>query len=163
MREIERLRAAMVLPSVSQLGVLVRDVDGAVEYYSSVFGLGPFTVYEFCPENVWLWEKPSHIKVKQGKAMWGDIELELIQTVEGESVYNEFLRDHGEGIQHLGFNVKNYDEMFQRFREAGFTPLLRVESYVRTYEGYLRCCSFDTCRVGGIVFEIIWKSWLMGD
>ena len=162
MEKVDELRALMALPPVSQLGVLVNDVDRAVNYYSSLFGLGPFTVYEFSPEKVWLWEKSSHIRVKQGKAMWGEIELELIQPLEGESIYNEFLRDHGEGIQHLGFNVVNYDEMFHRFEEAHFTPLLRVESYVDTYKGDLRCCSFDTRRVGGIVFEIIWKSWLMG-
>ena len=162
MEEFDKLRALMALPPVSQLGVLVNDVDRAVTYYASLFGIGPFMIYEFSPEKVWLWEKPSHMKNKYGKAIWGDIELELIEPLEGESIYDEFLKDHGEGIQHLGFNVADYDEMVHRFEEAHFIPLMRVESYVDAYRGDLRCCSFDTRRVGGIVFEIIWKSWLMG-
>ena len=161
MTKAEELKRVLGLPPVSQLGVVVREVGIAVERYSSIFGIGPFTVYEFTPEKHWLREKPSHVRVKQGKAMWGPIELELIQTLEGESLFSEFLRIHGEGIHHLGFNTPNYDEMFQKFREAGFAPLARAESYVETYKGYLRACQFDTYGVCGISFEIIWKSWLM--
>jgi len=149
------------LPPVSQIGVVVRDIDTAVNYYSSMFGLGPFTVYEFVPEKHWYMEEPSHLKLKMGKAMWGDIEWELLQPLEGKSIHKEFLESYGEGLQHLGFNVPNYDEMFAKFKKAGFTPLMRAETYVDTYKGYLRACYFDTRRVGGVIFEIIWKSWLM--
>ncbi len=51
--------------------------------------------------------------------------------------------------------------MFNKLKGAGFKPLVRVESYVEIYKGYVRACCFDTHRIGGIIFEIIWKSWLM--
>jgi 4-hydroxyphenylpyruvate dioxygenase-like putative hemolysin len=158
----ETLREVLALPPVSQIGVVVRDIDKAADYYSAVFGIGPFTIYEFVPEKHWYMEEPSHLKLKMGKAMLGKLEWEMIQPLEGKSLHQEFLQKHGEGLQHLGFNVPNYDEVFKRMRKAGFQPLMRAETYVDTYKGYLRACYFDTRRVGGVIFEIIWKSWLVG-
>lgn len=161
MTGIENLKIKLRLPPVSQIGMVVKDMDKAVQYYSSIFGIGPFTVYEFVPENHWFMEEPSYLKLLMGKAMLGDIEFELIQPLEGKSLHKEFLNSHGEGLQHLGFNVINYDEMFDKFLKAGFKPLMRAETYVETYKGRLRACYFDTREIGGILFEIIWKSWLM--
>jgi methylmalonyl-CoA/ethylmalonyl-CoA epimerase len=161
MMRTDALKIELGLPPIGQIGFVVKDMDTAVKYYSSIFGIGPFTVYEFVPEEHWFMEEPSYLKLKMGKAMWGDVELELIQPIEGRSFHKEFLETHGEGIQHLGFNVPNYDEMFEKFRAAGFKPAMRAESYVETYKGYLKACYFDTRRIGGIMFEIIWKSWLM--
>lgn len=158
MNSADKLKAQLELPSVSHIGVVVRDMDKAVEYYSSIFGLGPFTVYEFAPEKQWFLEKPSSFKMKMGKAMWGDVLLELLQPLEGRSLHKEFLDTHGEGMHHLGFLVPNYDEMFDKFKQAGFKPLTRVETYVETYKGNLKACYFDTRRIGGIIFEIVWWS-----
>jgi 4-hydroxyphenylpyruvate dioxygenase-like putative hemolysin len=160
MDSAEKLRAKLELPPVSHMGVVVRDMDKAVKYYSSIFGLGPFTVYEFEPEKHWFMEEPSPLKLMLGKAMWGNIELELIQHLEGKAVHKEFLDTHGEGLQHLGFLVPNYEEMFDKFKKAGFMPLMRAETYVETYKGNLKACYFDTRRVGGIIFEIVWRSWV---
>lgn len=161
MSNSENLRKSLSLPPVSQIGVVVRDIDKAVHYYSTVFGMGPFTVYEFVPEKHWYMEEPSHLKLKMGKAMLGNLEWEMIQPLEGKSLHQAFLDSHGEGMQHLGFNVGNYDDMFENMRSEGFQPLMRAETYVETYKGYLRACYFDTRKVGGVIFEIIWKSWLM--
>lgn len=148
------------LPPPSQIGVVVKDVQKTAEFYSSSFGLGPFTVYDFVPEKHWFKEEPSFVKLKMGKAMWGHLELELLQPLEGKSLHEEFLRTHGEGLQHLGINVRNYDEVFARMKKEGFQPLMRAETVVETYKGYLRACYFDTRKVGGVILEIIWKSWL---
>lgn len=158
MNSADKLKAQLELPSVSHIGVVVRDMDKAVEYYSSIFGLGPFTVYEFAPEKQWFLEKPSSFKMKMGKAMWGDVLLELLQPLEGRSLHKEFLDTHGEGMHHLGFLVPNYDEMFDKFKQAGFKPLTRAETYVETYKRNLKACYFDTRRIGGIIFEIVWWS-----
>ena len=161
MEKSENLRTKLELPPVSQIGIVVRNVDKAVNFYSSFFGMGPFTVYEFVPENHWYMEESSYLKLKMGKTMSGEIEWEMIEPLEGRSLHQEFLENHGEGLQHLGFNVPDYDEMFEKMINAGFKPLMRAETYVETYKGNLKACYFDTREVAGIIFEIIWKSWLM--
>jgi hypothetical protein len=35
----------------------------------------------------------------------GAVELELIQPIEGESIYFDFLREHGPGLHHIRFNI----------------------------------------------------------
>jgi len=72
--------------------------------------------------------------------MLGDIELCFMQPLEGKSIRKEFLDTHGEGIFNLVFNVRNYYEVFERFVKAGFEPISRAESYVETYQGYLKAC-----------------------
>jgi methylmalonyl-CoA/ethylmalonyl-CoA epimerase len=160
MGSMDELRKKLELPPPYQIGVVVADMDKAVEYYSTIFGVGPFTIYEFMPEKQWVLEKPSSFKLQLGKAIWGNLELELIQPLEGESPHKEFLEKYGGGLQHLGFLIHNYDEMFNKFKKTGFKPLTRAETYVETYGGYLKACYFDTRRVGGVIFEIIWKSWV---
>ena len=159
--DLQELKSKLKLPPVSQIGVIVKDMRATVEYYSRQFGIGPFNVYESSPDHYWFKNKPSYVKLRQGKAMLGDIELELIQPLEGESPYHEFLENEGEGLNHLGFNVPNYDEMYESFINAGIKQLMRVESYVKNYDGYIKACNFDTRQIGGVVIEIIWKSWLM--
>jgi len=162
MNDIQAVAAKIGLPRFAQLGVVVRDVKQTVALYSSVFGISPFTVYEWSPDKHWVDEKPSPLKLQIGKAQWGDIELELIQLLEGKSPHGEFLEKRGEGLHHLGFNVSNYHEVYGKMVDEGFKPMMRAESYVAPYKGNLKACYFDTTRVGGIIFEIIWKSWLTG-
>ena len=161
MTDIKELKTKLRLPPVSQIGVVVRDVDKAADYYSSLFGIGPFTIYEFAPEVHVFNGEQTYAKIKMGKAMWGNIELELIQPLEGKSPHMDFLQQRGEGVQHLGFNVPNFDELYENFIQEGFKPLLRSGSYVETYKGDLKVCYFDTDKVVGVLFEIIWKSWLL--
>ncbi|MEM3112500.1 MAG: VOC family protein [Candidatus Anstonellales archaeon] len=160
MRNDKNLISTLGLPPPSQIGIVVRDMKKAVEYYTSIFGIGPFLTYEFIPEKHWYMEEPSYLKLMMGKAMWGNFELELIQPLEGKSFHKEFLEKYGEGIQHLGFNISNYDEMFEKFKSAGFKPVMRAETYIEIYKGFLRATYFDTRHITGIMFEIIWKSWL---
>ncbi len=51
--------------------------------------------------------------------------------------------------------------MVRQFEAAGITPLMRAEAYVETYQGTVKACHFDTRAVGGVIFEVVWKSWLL--
>ena len=163
MKAMERLRSELRLPPVGQLGVVVADVERAVDYYSTRLGIGPFTVYEFVADKCWYGDdpNPAPYSTHVGKAMLGSVQLELVKPLVGESCFKSYLDSHGEGLQHLGFNVLNFDEVFEQLLGLGFKSLLRIESFVPTYDGFLKCACFDTDRVGGIVLELLYKSWLL--
>ena len=143
------LRAKLGLPPISQIGIVVRDMTRAVAFYEST------------PDKYWFKGTPSHMRLRQGKAMLGGIELELVQPLEGESPFHEFAATQGEGLHHIAFNTEDFDGMVRKFQEAGFQSLLLAEAYVPTYQGTVRACHFDTRAVGGVIFEVVWKSWLM--
>ena len=44
--QTEQVRNELALPPVNQIGVAVRDVSKAADFYSTLFGVGPFNVYE---------------------------------------------------------------------------------------------------------------------
>jgi hypothetical protein len=92
--------------------------------------------------------------------MWGNMELELLQPLEGKSPHMDFFRQHGEGLHHLGFFVPNFDELCENFLREGFKPVLESASYVETYKGSIKVRYWDTDKIVGVLFEIIYKSWL---
>jgi len=57
----------------------------------------------------------------------GNVELELIQPIDGESPHQEFLDEKGEGIQHLGFIVDNLQEEVESLTAEGSGVLLTSE------------------------------------
>jgi catechol 2,3-dioxygenase-like lactoylglutathione lyase family enzyme len=144
------------LPKIGQVGVVVKDIQKAVEYYSSVFGIGPFNIYDINPQRAWRNGKevrPS--KVKLAMADFGQVKLELIQLIEGnEDPIHKFLETYGEGLQHLGFYADNYDEWKLYAQEKGMAILyeLEVEDEVR---GKRRGFFMDSSKIGGVLFEII--------
>ncbi len=142
------VRQHLQLPAVGQIGVVVEDLDRTVAFYQSVFGLGPFDVREVGAPNVWDRGEEKAIKARLGFATLGQVELELIQILEGDSFHLEFLRRHGEGLHHLGFFVRDFPARLEQAKAMGF-EVLQMDPFRQAY-AYL-----DTRERGGIIFELI--------
>ena len=136
------------LPGVGQIGVVVEDVDRAIAFYESTFGLGPFDIREVGAPNVWDRGEEKPIKARLAFATLGNVELGLIQILEGDSVHLEFLRQHGEGLHHLGFFVRDIQAKLEQAKAMGF-EVLQTDPFRQAY-AYL-----DTRQPGGIIFELI--------
>jgi methylmalonyl-CoA/ethylmalonyl-CoA epimerase len=108
------------------VGVVVRDMKKAIERLS-VLGIGPFKPRILSPDARETYRGkpfiPSQRVVIQITQI-GNVELELIQPIEGESPHQEFLEQRGEGIQHLGFMVDSLEEDVKRLTAAGSSILL---------------------------------------
>jgi hypothetical protein len=143
---VEKLKQQLELPEVGQIGVVVEDLDPVASFLESSFGLGPFRVEELEAPNVWDRGQEKHIKARLGFAMMGQVELELIHIVEGDSVHLEFLRQHGEGLHHLGFRVEDFEAKLQQAKDDGLRrasdratrPLLRLPRHPPPGRDHLR-------------------------
>ena len=144
----------MVLPPPAQVGVVVKNLSQAIAYYSENFGLGPFQKVSFVPAQHWVKGKPCPIKLNIGMCPWGPLQLELIEPVEGDAPHKWFLEEKGEGLQHLGFIVDNYDEWMAYFKEKGIGVLMNAEADVEGM-GHVRAAYMQSDAVGGILFELI--------
>ena len=139
---------------VDQVGVVVRDMDKAVEYYQAL-GIGPFEPLNVTSIDRKVYGKPApDVKLKVRMAQMGQIQIELIQSMEGESFQKGFLESKGEGINHLGFFVDDIDKEEAKLVEKG----LKVVSSGR-FVGGGGFAYFDSDKVGGVIFELIqWPS-----
>ena len=144
----------MVLPPPAQVGVVVKNVDEAIDYYTRVFGLGPFQTIEFAPDKHWVKEKPTPIRLKIGQCEWGSMLFELIEPVEGDAPHKWFLAEKGEGLQHLGFIVDNYDEWLSYLKDKDIGVLMNAETFVEGM-GHVRAAYMESDRTGGVLFELI--------
>lgn len=139
------------LPPVEQIGIIVRDIDKAVEYYEKVLGWGPFNISEVSLEGCLYRGKPTDVRLKLAMAQSGPIEIELIQVLDGESIHSEFLREKGEGMQHVRFTVDNLDEILAEWAKDGIEPVWQHSMP----EIGVSWAYVNTDRLGGVMFELI--------
>jgi catechol 2,3-dioxygenase-like lactoylglutathione lyase family enzyme len=136
---------------LTQVGVVVRNVDKAIERLSSL-GIGPFESRLLPPDREeWYRGKPMKAEFKISMAKVGDVDLELIQPLSGDSPHKEFLETKGEGIQHVMFAVDDFDKEVARLTKKGASVLLRAKFPGGGGVAYL------DLGVGNIVFELSQK------
>ena len=97
----DRTEEPILLPPVNQIGIVVRDAEKVSRYYSSIFGIGPFTTYDMNLTRATLNGKPAPTSLRMVIARMGPVEIELIQVLDGGDFYTGFLDTHGEGLHHL--------------------------------------------------------------
>lgn len=138
---------------ISQVAIVVKDLDEAVKNYWETLGIGPWHIYRQAPpelQDTFLRGKPARYSMKLAFAKAGAFELELIEPLEGPSIYKEFLKKKGGGLHHIAtFQEEDLSDKLAKFREMGIGVLMsgrcgKVEFY------YL-----DTEPVLGIVYELV--------
>jgi hypothetical protein len=98
------------LPALGQVGVVVRDVERVMEFYSSTFRIGPWVTREGDSEAR-AGNQTYRYKTKAVFAQLGPIILELFQLTEGRSpVHSDFLDKEREGVHHLGFYMSEKEK-----------------------------------------------------
>lgn len=144
-------QSAISLPPLSQVGIVVRDVDRTAAFYHSTFGIGPFGIIpEVKFEGAILRGRPTSTSIKVAFAQSGPIQIELIQPLKGENIYTEFLDSRGEGLHHLGFEVDDFDGSLAGFKSKGIEPVLWHNM------GWMAFAYLGTDSIGGVMIELLW-------
>ncbi len=143
------IQGKITLPPLHHIGTVVKDIEKAAEYYSATFGIGPFTIRESFMENVLLRGRPVSPTIKVGSAKMGSIEIELLEPVEGESVYAEFLSSQGEGLHHVGFSVTDIEDKLAILAKEGIMPIFNRKTAKSNF-AYL-----NSDQVGGVIIELL--------
>lgn len=146
---------------ISHIGIVVEDAEKAAEFYTRVFGVGPFTtkVYDMSEAPYFLIDgKPSTAIFKAAIAFSGDVFIELVEVMEGDTNHTQFLRKHGEGLQHLCFLVDDMKESVAALAKEGLKPILDYEmetvlngERIAVHEVYLNSGDF----VGGTTVQLL--------
>jgi len=120
-------RLPFLKDGVAQVAMVVRDLDRVVEQWWELFGIGPWHFYTYGKPLVKKMSyrgKPVEHAMRVALSWIGPLRIELIEPVGGPSVYDEFLRDHGPGIHHLGVLVRDMGAAIRQAEEAGLTMIM---------------------------------------
>src|ERR1700722_8442950 len=120
------LPAGLELKRLVQIGIVVSARDRTTQLLTSLFGMGPFRLVEWPnrPESkYWYRGVEEKIRVKQAFVQLGDVEVELIQPVEGHNAYQDFLDQTGGGIHHVLFEVIDIDPVIEELAKSGVAVL----------------------------------------
>jgi len=96
MNDMNKLKAKLGLPPISQIGVVVKGCSKGGRLLLLAFGVGPFTIYDFVPEMHVYNGEQTYAKVRMGKAMWNNMELEL------DSASGRKITSHGFSVSSEG-------------------------------------------------------------
>jgi methylmalonyl-CoA/ethylmalonyl-CoA epimerase len=133
------------------IGVVIRDMNKTVKRLAAL-GIGPFKPRILPPDAQERYRGRPFIpsqRVAIQIAQIGEMELELIQPIDGESPHQEFLDQKGEGIQHLGFMVDNLEENVKRLTDEGSDILLTSQ-----FKGSGGVAYLDL-NVAGLIVELV--------
>jgi len=115
---------------ISQIAVVVNDLQRTMEQYTKLLGWGPWNVYRHEPPRL------HHTEIRGATVPYtmlgaethvGDMGFELPQPLEEPSIYREWLDEHGEGLHHVAVMLHDFEEsteLKKRFDEVGASVLM---------------------------------------
>lgn len=96
----------MKIKRIAHLGIVVRNLDAALELFTGALPLD-------------LVHTEDYQGMKVGFIPVGDSSIELLQDVSGSSGVKKFLENNGEGIHHIAFEVDDIEQAVAELREKG--------------------------------------------
>src|SRR5262249_12111756 len=102
------MNAAPLFKKLTQVAMVVKDCEATAKRYWEDLGIGPWKFYTLDPSNtpgMTLRGRPVKHAFRAALAQIGDVALELIEPLEGDSLYTEHLAAHGEGLHHVAFKT----------------------------------------------------------
>jgi methylmalonyl-CoA/ethylmalonyl-CoA epimerase len=137
---------------ILHIGIVVKNVDETIQYFSEKFGFGPFEIRYVDFPTATYYGKEAGYRGKRGIFHMGPIEIELIELIDGKTIHEDFLKGKGAGLHHIGFEVENLANSCKNSETAGFQI---TQSFVRADgSGF---AYIDSDKIGGTIFELVQK------
>lgn len=133
-----------------QIGIVVNNIDETIRYYTEMFGFGPYEIKHVDYSDATYYGQPAGYRGKRAFFHLGNIEIELIELIDGKTIHEDFLKEHGEGLHHIGFQVESLGKSVNNAEQAGF----------KVTQGFARSdgsgfAYLDSDKTGGVIVELI--------
>jgi methylmalonyl-CoA epimerase len=125
---------------IDHLGIAVRSLDAAVQFWESQLGL-----------RVSMRETVEHEKVNVAMLPLGEPRIELLEPTEADSVIGKFLERRGEGLHHVAIRVPDLNAAVERLRGSG----ARLLNEPRAGAGGRLYVFVHPASTGGVLLELI--------
>ena len=130
----------MELKRVDHIGIAVKNLEEAVNFYETAIGLKAVG-----------FETVEEQKVKVAFLPCGDSELELLESTEPDGPIARFIEKHGPGIQHIAIRVDDIDKALEELKEKG---VRLIDQTPRYGAGGARIAFVHPKATGGVLLEL---------
>lgn len=119
--------AAGLAPHFFQVAYVVRDIEASEAWFQQMMGVPVFTRLPNITlgDNCLYRGKPADSSMHLSLGYLKDIQLELIEPVQGDSLYTEFLDQKGPGLHHIAFLVPDFDATISDLQAKGLDLILK--------------------------------------
>jgi methylmalonyl-CoA epimerase len=141
---------------VAQVALIVPNLDKAVEMYWNLFGIGPWHIYTYgkpLVKSMTYHGEPAEYKMRVALGYLGPTRIELIQPLEGDNVYDDFVKEHGYGVHHFGVLVDDMRAALAEAEAAGLTMIMDGAGFGADGDGHY--AYLDTEDKIGVTIELI--------
>lgn len=141
---------------VAQVALLVKDLEATVENYWSQFGIGPWQFYTYAKPLVREMSyhgHPAEYSMRIALSQIGPLRIELIEAQEGDSIYADFIKEHGYGVHHFGILVEDMQAALTQVHAAGLGMIQDGSGFGRDGDGHF--AYLETEASLGVTLELI--------
>jgi catechol 2,3-dioxygenase-like lactoylglutathione lyase family enzyme len=111
---------------ICQVGLIVSDIEAMAHKYCEIFGVEMPPIMETLGYEVSKTTykgQPSNATAKLAFFNMGQVQIELIEPDAESSVWRDHLNEHGEGVHHIAFMVKDTDGTVKHLEKHGIGVL----------------------------------------
>ena len=140
---------------LDQIGVVTENLQGMVQMFDQLLGIGPFRVTEWPIEGVdpqaTYYGSPGNYRLLLAFGAVGATQIEIVQPLEGLNIYSDFLKSHGPGLHHIRLTVSDFESRTKALEAAGIE---KIASGTGVHLGS-EWAYFDTTKqLDGIIVEL---------
>lgn len=141
--------------NLDQVGIVVHDLHAVTQELTRLFGIGPFQILEWPLDGVdpqsTYHGKPANFRLLLAFAKVGKIQVEIVQPLEGQNIYSDFLRDHGPGLHHIRLTIPEFEQGVAALIGAGIE---NIASGTGVHVGSKWAYFDTTTQLEGVVMEL---------
>jgi methylmalonyl-CoA/ethylmalonyl-CoA epimerase len=141
---------------IAQVAIIVEDLEQAVENYWKLFGIDDWHFYTYgkpLVKRMSYQGQPSEYKMRVALSYLGPMRIELIEMVEGDTVYADFVNEHGYGVHHFGVLVEDMSEAITQAESAGLRMIMDGAGFGSDDDGHY--AYLETEDKIGVTIELI--------
>jgi hypothetical protein len=141
---------------IDQIALVVEDIDKGVEAFWKLFGIGPWHIYTYGRPLVQTMSyrgKPGNFRMRLALSQIGPLGIELIEPLEGDSIYADHIEKHGYGLHHVGVVVDDMEAAIAQAEAAGLAVTQHGAGYGLDGDGQFTY--LDTEDQLGMIVELL--------
>ncbi len=135
-------------------GFVVSNVRKVADYWQDL-GFGGMQINHNISVDRFYRGQPTKFEMDIGWQRYGDPPFEWIQSTVGPNHYEEYFRNHREGLHHIGVPVNDMDAAVKMMKSKG-APSAMWGGW-DTLQSKGRFAYLDTDPHGGVTLELIWN------